>query len=76
MPDKPSAEFFKSLDETPQRRGGGRIVSVREVAESRSQLRGAAPQPARSPRFPELERRRSRLALISARIEADERDER
>ena len=75
MPDERSA-FFAWLDEQPQRRGGGRIVSVREVAELRSQLRGGVLQPARSPRFPELERRRRRLALIAARIEAEERDER
>jgi hypothetical protein len=76
MPDEPSAAFFRWLDERPRRRGGGRIVSVRDVAESRSQLREGVPQPARPSRFPELERRRRRLALISARIEADERDER
>ena len=33
MPDEPSHAFFDWLDEQPQRRGGGRIVSVKEVAE-------------------------------------------
>jgi hypothetical protein len=71
MPDELSAEFFDWLDEQPQRRGGGRIVSVREVAESRSQPREGAPQPASS-RFPGMERRRHQLAILTHMLEKED----
>jgi hypothetical protein len=74
MPDEPSAAFFAWLDQTPQRRRGGRIISVREVAESRSQLREGLPQPVGPSRFPQLERRRRRLALMAYQLEKEERE--
>jgi hypothetical protein len=73
MADEPSAAFFAWLDEQPERRGGGWIVSVREVAESRSQLRGAVPQPGRPPRYPEAEKRHNQLKIFAYLIEKDER---
>ena len=56
-------EFWDRLDETPQRRGGGFVVSF-GPAEFRSGL---------VPRFPRLERRRKQLAEITRRLEMEER---
>lgn len=65
--------FFAWLDEQPERRAGGRIISVREVAEPRSQLREDAPQPGRPSRFPGMERRRHQLALMARQLEKEAR---
>ena len=83
MPDEPSSEsapksrlgpgFFAWLSEQPERRGGGRIVSVREVAELRSQLREGVPQPARPSRSREMEKRRHQLALMAHQLEIEAR---
>jgi hypothetical protein len=84
MPDNDlSAEFFNWLDQQPCSPEG---VLVREGHETRVRpavsvyaewrsLRGAVPQPGRSPRFADVERRRNQLALMAYQLEKEARDE-
>jgi hypothetical protein len=77
-----SAEFWAWLDQMPCSPEGvlvqeGHETRVRPAvsvfAEWRSQMRGSAPQPVRSPRFPEVEKRRNQLALIAYQLAKEER---
>jgi hypothetical protein len=81
MPDDLSA-FLDWFDEQPRTPAGvlvpggrGGEMRVRSAplafAEWRSQLRGGAPQPARSPRFPEVEKRRHQLAILTHMLEKE-----
>jgi excisionase family DNA binding protein len=60
--------FFDRLDEQPERRGGGRIVSVTEIAERRSQSRAVL-----HARHPDIERRRHQLAILGHMLEKEGR---
>jgi hypothetical protein len=77
------AAFFDWLDEVPRTphgvliHGGGGEMRVRPVevafAEWRSRHLGGTSQPACPPRFPELERRRHQLAILTHMLEKDDR---
>lgn len=75
MPDDLCAEFFAWFDQQPRTPTGVLVPgphgemrihpAALAFAEWRSQLRGRVPQPARCPRFPELERRRHQLPILA-----------
>jgi hypothetical protein len=67
MLSAPRQAYLDRLDEQPERRGGGHIVSFKEIAEQRSR-RQAAPLWLQA-----VERRRHQLAIFAHMIEREER---
>lgn len=58
-------EFFDALDELPQRRAGGRVISMEPAKRGKSEFRSRAA-------FPRLDRCKARLAEIKARMLREE----